>query len=192
MTATGAAELAGCCPDSGLGGRSPLFPLPAPGAVPFERPGLSRRCKQRADRRRHLREDTADALSSLNWCASQAMGPTEVTPAIHADVTARVERCVFERGCPDTAQSEEAAARELLRSRVGYGAGPTTVEVFRRGAVALPESVRNAPLLSEVLSEADRAVLEGFRSHMLGDTVDIFGVTGLCGGGHTVCGRKLS
>ena len=82
----------------------------------------------------------------------------------------------LERGCPDSRQSEEAAARELLRSRAGYSPRPTTVETFRPGSVSLPDSVVNSPLLVDVLSEKDRALVEGFGTHMLSDTSDMMEV----------------
>ena len=66
MTATRATEKAGCRPDSGHVGQRNLFPLPEVAEIPFERSGLSRRCKQRADRRRHLHQDIGSALSALN------------------------------------------------------------------------------------------------------------------------------
>ena len=47
------------------------------------------------------------------------------------------------------------------------------METFRRGAVSLPASVADSPLLRDVLSGRDRAVLERFELAMLGDTADM-------------------
>ena len=154
---------------SGAVGARPLFPLSVRREKVSRRLGLSRRCRQRADRRQRLVEDTADAMDALNWCSSQAVGPVVAAQQIHDDVHGRISQFVVERGCPDSHQSEEAAARELLRTKAGYCEGASTVEVFRRGAVALPLCVEEAPRLVSVLPEADRATLEDFESHMLRD-----------------------
>ena len=100
MTASRTADVAGRCPDSSQEERVNLFPVPPPAAVALGRSGLSRRCMQRSGRRHRIREDESSAIAALNWCASQARGPTEATPAIHADIAARVAHCVHERGCP--------------------------------------------------------------------------------------------
>ena len=73
---------------------------------------------------------------------------------------------------PHDRQTEEAAARELLRAKWGYTTGATTVEPFRREAVSLPERDDGAPWLADVLPHEDRVLLSEVKERLLKDVAE--------------------
>ena len=114
-------------------------------------------------------EDQRQALKGLNWLA----GCAGVEGGTHSQVHDYVARLVKERGAPDFFQSEEEAARTLLRDRVSYDAGCSNVAAFEQGCVSLPDDISGAPMLDEALPHAARRYLKDEFAPMLRSEAEI-------------------
>ena len=74
---------------------------------------------------------------------------------------------------PDFSQSEEEAARTLLRGRVSYDADCSNVAAFEEGCVSLPDDISGAPMLGEALPHAARKFLKDEFAPMLRSEAEI-------------------
>ena len=140
------------------------FPLPVP-PVEHREKLLARGCRQRVGRRAALCEDVKLAVEGLNWCAG--FDGVEAGGAIPATAVGLVQKLVKERGVPPERETEEEAARALLRERVGYQAGPSNVATFEMSRVSLPGDISGAPRLEDVLPHSALAFLEDNFAPML-------------------------
>ena len=110
-----------------------LFPLPCGGSNLQSRSGLSRRCQQRAGRRRQLRERVSEMTCALN----SLYGVEGFPPAQHVspaqDEAQRVLYRAVEAFTPPASRvSPQEALRALLRSSAVYGDGSSTAPCFAR------------------------------------------------------------
>ena len=68
----------------------------------------------------------------------------------------------------DCALEPETALRSLLKGRSAYsGASSTTTAPYKSGAVSLPVSVKDSPMVTDLLPPSERDTLVGLRTHML-------------------------
>lgn len=107
-------------------------------------------------------DDVRECLDALLWCGGAHFRPH---PLLREGVVGDlVRRRVEERGRPSSIETEEEAARALLRGRSGYAEGGSTVIPFRAELVALPEDTSGAPFVCDVLpAEAAKFVADGYR-----------------------------
>eukprot|EP00972_Heterocapsa_arctica_P100055 14754828-Heterocapsa_arctica.AAC.1 len=71
----------------------------------------------------------------------------------------RIRRLVDERDSSCYTESEEEAARALLRAKAGYGEAESDLSPYVKGKISLPETNVGAPMATDVLEGEDRDVL---------------------------------
>ena len=139
-----------------------FFPIPSLEEEGVEKPGLSRRCRQRALRRRPVQTRCNEVVAALNWmagCRSESQG-NAVVP-VHEEVLARIERLVRKRTPDSETPSPEEAARALLRAKFGYDMADAVVAPFQSGLVSLPGTVADSPYADELGPDETRRMLDG-------------------------------
>ena len=145
-------------------GRAPLFPINGHVPVPEGLHRLSRGTRQRLSRAARAADDHNACVNAINWCADGVCG--DLLPdagRLHRELQDRVSQRVAERGRPDVHETEEEAARALLRAHVAYDEGGSQVKPFTSACnVSLPSSIEGAPQVLEVLNADDRALLKNF------------------------------
>ena len=101
----------------------------------------------------------ADAISALNWLAGNGEPKSVVPTFLQSQVCARVDRLVRDQPRPGDALGDRASFLELMRGRTAYdgGDGPGVNLVPFRSAnlVSMPDSVLDAPSVSELSGQAE-------------------------------------
>ena len=143
--------------------------LAIPTALPA-RVGLCRGTRRRRGRAQELSRRQAETISALNWCLGSRSQPRQVEAASQWQEREAVARLIAPVSCkPDTAPSQEEAAKTLLRGRVSYDTRDdyTTAVPYESGSVSLPEDVSNSKDVRELLDAEDRQLIEGWQESMM-------------------------
>jgi hypothetical protein len=143
--------------------------LATPVTLP-NRPGLSRGTRQRRGRAQELDRRQAETISALNWCLGRRSEPRNIDAPLLWQEREAVAQLVAPVCCkPDTAPSQDEAAKTLLRGRVSYDTRDdfTTAVPYESGSVSLPEDVSNSKDVRELLGAEDRLLIEGWQESMM-------------------------
>ena len=147
----------------------PLPAIPCEGAAP---PGLSRRCRQRRERRVHNCHDANAAIRAINelYHDQSYKGGAEPTVAQQRAVAGIAEKCAVLSELNFSSTNEEAF-RELLNTEPSQYEceAPRSLASYRRGKVALPRSHKPPMNLLDLLDEHSAQFLRDFDSAVLLD-----------------------
>ena len=135
---------------------------------------LSRRCRQRAGRRRERVSDMARALNSLHG-VEDFPAATRSSPAL--DETRRILYRAAEAFSPPVSRDpRQEALRALLRTSAVYGDGSSTAP-HRAELLALPDLSVQATLVQDLVRREDSECLVGSNDVELGARWSPWGVT---------------